>query len=134
MQMVRDIMSTTVRTISRDAIICDLEEIFVSHEISGAPLVDDSGNLAGFVSKSDVTRFDSSGEDPNYARVYEIASPTVITISPTASIEAAARKMLDEHVHHLVVIESDTLVGILSSFDFVRVVANNYRVSESRAR
>ncbi len=134
MQMVRDIMSTTVRTISRDAIICDLEEIFVSHEISGAPLVDDSGNLAGFVSKSDVTRFDSSGEDPNYARVYEIASPRVITISPTASIEAAARKMLDEHVHHLVVIESDTLVGILSSFDFVRVVANNYRVSESRAR
>lgn len=125
MQLVSEIMSTVVRTIHRDTIVCDLEELFVTHEISGAPIVDDSGNLVGFVSKSDVTRFDSSGDDPNYARVYEIASPRVIVISPTTSIESAAQKMLNEHVHHLVVMEGETLVGILSSFDFVRYVAIN---------
>ncbi|MCP4432841.1 MAG: CBS domain-containing protein [Gammaproteobacteria bacterium] len=123
MQSVSEIMSTVVRTIHRDTIICDLEAIFIRYKISGAPLVDDSGKLAGFVSKSDVSRFDSTGEDPNYARVYEIACPVVIATTPSTSIESAAQKMLEAHVHHLVVMEDEHLVGVLSSFDYVKFVA-----------
>lgn len=124
MQTVHDIMMSTVRAIHRDTILCEAEGIFVNHEISGAPLIDDWGRLVGFVSKSDVTRFDSMGEDPSYARVHEIANPKVITIESSASLEEAAQKMLHEHVHHLVVIENETMVGMLSSFDFVKLVAN----------
>jgi len=116
-------MTAVVRTIHRDTIVCEVEGIFDSYEISGAPLTDDSGNLVGFVSKSDISRFDSTGDDPNYARVYEIGNPKVISISPGASIEYAAQKMSDEHVHHLVVLEDDVVVGILSAFDFVKFVA-----------
>jgi len=116
-------MTTSVQTMHRDTIICAVEGIFDTHKISGAPLVDDSDNLVGFVSKSDISRFDSTGDDPNYARVYEIASPKVITVEPSASIEKAAQKMFHEHVHHLVVMEDETMVGVLSAFDFVRIVA-----------
>lgn len=125
MQNVHDIMIPTVRTIHRDTILCDVEGTFVTHEISGAPLIDDSGDLVGFVSKSDITRFDSMGEDPSYARVHEIANPKVITIEQSASIEEAAQIMLHEHVHHLVVVEKETMVGVLSAFDFVKLMANN---------
>lgn len=31
--------------------------------------------------------------------------------------------MLDEHVHHLVVTEGSTIVGVLSAFGFVKLVA-----------
>jgi CBS domain-containing protein len=125
MKTVSNIMSTSVRTIHRDISVCDLEEIFVTHKISGGPVIDNSGNLIGFVSKSDVTRFDSTGEDPNYTRVFEIASPIVIIISPETTIEEAAQKMLEHQVHHLVVTEAEELVGILSSLDFVKFVASN---------
>ena len=125
MRIVRDIMRTTVETLHRDTLICEVEVVFISHEISGVPLIDDLDNLVGFVSKTDIIRFDSIGGDPNYARVHEIASPRVITVASVASIDVAARKMLDEHVHHLVVTEEEDMVGVLSAFDFVKLVANN---------
>jgi CBS domain-containing protein len=125
MQKVSDIMSSSVRTIHRDLSVCDLEEIFVTNKISGGPVIDNSGALVGFVTKSDVTRFDSTGEDPNYTSVFEIASPLVILISPETSIEEAAQRMIDKNVHHLVVAEGEELLGILSSFDFVKFVASN---------
>ena len=123
MRTVRDLMTTVVRTMHRDTIVGDVERIFVNNKISGAPLVDDSDSLVGFVSKSDITRFDATGDDPNYARVYEIANPKVITISSADGIAEAAQKMLDEQVHHLVVVEEEDMMGILSAFDFVRLVA-----------
>lgn len=125
MQTVRDIMTTIVQTIHRDTIICEAENLFVAHNISGAPLTDDLGRLVGFVSKSDIIRFGATGDDPNYVKVFEIASPIIITIIPTASIEEAARKMLDKYLHHLIVMEEEALVGVLSAFDFVKLVARN---------
>ena len=74
---------------------------------------------------TDITHYDSTGGDPNYARVYEVANPKVITIESGAWIEDAAQKMLHEQVHHLVVMEEAAMVGVLSAFDFVRLVARN---------
>ncbi len=121
--IVSDMMTATVRTLHVDTFVADVETYFSKHEISGAPLIDDQGQLVGFVSKSDVSRFDSTGDDPFYARVHEIANPNVITIPPSAAIEDAAELMLRKHVHHLVVVEVTDVVGILSAFDFVRLVA-----------
>jgi CBS domain-containing protein len=124
MQLVRDIMTSTVRTLHRDTIVSDVEKIFSANKISGAPLVDESGSMVGFVSKSDISRFDSTGDDPFYARAYEIANPKVITTVPSESIVQAAQQMLEEHVHHLVVVDGQDIAGVLSAFDFVRVVAS----------
>jgi len=121
MRTVRDIMTTNVRTIHHHTLVCEVEGIFVDHKISGAPVIDDLDNLVAFVSMTDITHFDSTGGDPNYARVYEIASPKVITIGSRASIEDAAQKMFHEHVHHLVVMEEANMVGVLSAFDFVKI-------------
>ena len=124
MQRVRDIMTSTVRTLHRDTVISDVENVFLTNKISGAPLVDDTGTAVGFISKSDISRFDSTGDDPFYARAHEIANPKVIATEPSASIEQAAQLMLSEHVHHLVVMDGQNIVGVLSAFDFVRVVAS----------
>ena len=124
MQLVRDIMTSTVRTLHRDTVISDVEKVFLTNKIGGAPLVDDSGIAVGFISKSDISRFDSTGDDPFYARAHEIANPKVIATEPSASIEQAAQLMLHERVHHLVVMDGQNIVGVLSAFDFVRVAAS----------
>lgn len=118
-------MTTSVRTFHRNTHISEVEGIFVTQKISGAPVVDDLGDLIGFVSKSDITRFNSTGEDPAYVRVNEIAHPKVISIQSSASIGDAADKMLDEHVHHLVVMGEEDMIGVVSSLDFVEFVARN---------
>ena len=124
MQRVRDIMTSTVRTLHRDTVVSDVENVFLTKKISGAPLVDDTGTAVGFISKSDISRFDLTGDDPFYARAHEIANPKVIATEPSASIAQAAQLMLSEHVHHLVVMDGQNIVGVLSAFDFVRVAAS----------
>ncbi len=63
MRTVSDVMTAVVRTMHRDTIVGEVEGIFVNDKISGAPLIDDSDSLVGFVSKSDITRFDATGDD-----------------------------------------------------------------------
>ena len=123
MQTVRDIMTPTVVAMHRDKSVSDVEGLFVTQKISGAPLVDDDGNLTGFISKSDVNRFDFTGGDPYSTKAWEIAHPKVITVEASASVEDAASKMLDEEVHRLVVTNGKKMVGVLSAFDFVKLVA-----------
>ena len=121
MRTVSEIMTPGIQTIHRDESSREAERIFVTQNISGAPIMDDKGNLVGFVSKTDILRFDSSGEDPTYTRLHEIANPKVVTIDVSVPINEAAQKMVQEHIHHLVVMEGESMVGVLSAFDFVRI-------------
>ena len=57
------------------------------------------------------------------ARVWEVFTVPPITISPDETVNVAARSMLDNEVHRLVVLEDQEIVGILSSFDLLRYVA-----------
>jgi CBS domain-containing protein len=116
-------MTPTVLAIHRDDSIRDAEREFITRNISGAPIKDDRGKLVGFVSKTDIIRYDSTGEDPTYTRLYEIANPKVVTVGASELINQAAQKMLQEEVHHLVVLDGDSMAGVLSAFDFVRLAA-----------
>ncbi len=122
MRIVSEIMTPAI-PIHRDKTIREAESIFITQHISGAPIMDDSGKLVGFVSKTDIIRYDSSGEDPTYTRLHEIANPKVATIPASMLINVAAQKMLQKHIHHLVVLEGKSVVGVLSAFDFVRLAA-----------
>lgn len=122
MQSIREIITESVFTVHRDKLVCEVEGIFVTHEISGAPLVDSNGRMVGIISKSDIIRFDFTGGDPNEARAWEIASPRVITIDASASVTEAARKMLAEHIHRLVVTDGEEIVGVVTALDFVKLV------------
>ena len=46
----------------------------------------------------------------------------VLTVGPHALVEEAAMLMRDNFVHHLVVVEDDSVVGIVSSFDLLGVI------------
>lgn len=123
MPSVRSIMTESVQTIHRDAYVSEVAGIFDAQKISGAPLVDDANDPVGVISKTDVSHFEFIGGDPYSARAWEIASPSVITIEVSASLEEAARTMLEHNVHRVIVVEDGKIVGILSSLDFVALVA-----------
>lgn len=123
MRMVSEIMIPNVQAIHRDEAIREAERVFITENISGAPIKDDEGLLVGFVSKTDIIRFNSTGEDPTYTRLHEIANPKIVTIGASELINEAAQKMLQKQVHHLIVIEGKSMVGVLSAFDFVRLAA-----------
>jgi CBS domain-containing protein len=55
--------------------------------------------------------------------VEEVMSRDVVTVSPGTPVTEAARLMLDHHIHRVLVVDGDDLVGVMSAFDFVRLVA-----------
>jgi CBS domain-containing protein len=55
--------------------------------------------------------------------VAEVMSRAIVQVSPDTPIGEAARAMERQRIHRLIVVEGDAVVGILSSSDIVRAVA-----------
>jgi CBS domain-containing protein len=142
-------MQGVVATCGPEQSLGELTELLSLHQISGAPVVDDQGNLLGVVSQSDVAaylgglysdeirgaagfyqgylgRFSSA--DPAVLRLLETQSvrdlltPLVYSIGPEASLDEVIDLMLSQHVHRLPVVDQGKLVGLVSTLDVLRFV------------
>jgi CBS-domain-containing membrane protein len=128
--LVADVMTIDPIVVSVDATIEEAEELLRVHRITGLPVVDLSGRLAGVISQTDLLylavptiqaliRHHDSG-----LRVGEVMSTPAVTIEATESIRGAARRMHDERLHRLVVVDDHGRpVGVISGMDFVALAA-----------
>jgi CBS domain-containing protein len=120
-------MTSNIRTVERDKRVSAVAGILDGENIGAMPIVDEAGSIVGIVTTSDIVHFDSVGGDPTEARVHEIASPRPIELEVSSSLADAARLMLERHVHHLIVVEDEAMVGILTSMDFVALALKSER-------
>ncbi len=58
-----------------------------------------------------------------HLRVRDVMVHHVIQVAPGAPLLEAARRMVENRVHRVIVIEEGRLVGLLSALDLVRLVA-----------
>ena len=125
--LVRDLMAERrFQVVHKDTVISEVAGIFEAEKISGAPLVDDTGEVVGMITKSDIVHFEFVGGDPFVGRAWEIARRRIKTIREDASIKEAAQAMLEDHIHRLMVVDDeDEPIGMLTSFDYVRHIAES---------
>ncbi len=129
---IRDVMCKEVIAIHCERSITELETLLLNEHISGVPVISASGELMGVVSKTDLLRryqqllmlgSKTSRNDLAATRVYEIMSPTVLSVSPEDELGTVARKMVESRYHRVIVTDSDDkIVGIVSSLDILRLV------------
>src|SRR3990170_2044234 len=55
--------------------------------------------------------------------VRDVMTPVIHQVSVTASVAEAARLMVDQHIHRLVVTQGKEPVGIITSLDLLKMVA-----------
>ncbi|MDD5093052.1 MAG: CBS domain-containing protein [Dehalococcoidia bacterium] len=131
--LVRDIMTTNVVTIPSSTPIMDARKIMEAHKFERLPVVD-KGKLVGIVTKNVLQRAAPSAAtslsvwEINYLlakmTVREAMRKSVITVSPDASVEAAATLAQNHGVGSLPVVENDKLVGILTTNDYFYKILN----------
>lgn len=102
------------------------------HDISCLPIVSDDDELVGIVTVADLVRRAiplleveeaALGVTPS---VSHLMTPSVITISATASLATAEVLMRRHHIHHLVVVEAeDHVIGILSDHDLAAMMPSS---------
>ncbi|EKE03648.1 MAG: CBS protein [uncultured bacterium] len=140
---VKDIMSTDLITVQEDSTIRDLIKTFADKDILGVPVLDKDGYVVGVVSSVDILKNESSHtfyHDPlmtNFEMsLYEdakffdqpvstIMSHDVYSIGANETIAAMARIMYNKRIHRLLVTEYNKLVGLVTTFDLLKLLASS---------
>ena len=144
---VKEIMTREVITVRPFMEIRKLAELFVKEDISGAPVVDDEGNLLGIVLEESLIFQDKRVHLPTFInlsigfltlgthkfeeeikkivgnKVEDIMEKEVITISADTDVEEVATRIVEEGVHYFPVVENKKLVGVVTKKDIVRAIA-----------
>jgi CBS domain-containing protein len=76
-----------------------------------------------FVEKARRDVAEAIGKRMEHLFVKDVMIRDVITIPPDLPLAEAAQLMIERHIHRLPVVEDGKLVGIVSSLDFTRLVA-----------
>ena len=144
----QDIMTSTVITVAEDANVRELAALFLSNNISGAPVVNGQGTVVGVVTESDLIFqnkkvhlptavaildaflfLESPGKTEKElkkiaaSRVGDICSRELISVTPETGLDELATLMAEKMVHTLPVMQGDTLVGIIGKSDIIRTIA-----------
>ncbi len=158
--LARDVMHKNLIAVHEDTDLRDLAKLFLEKAITGAPVVDDNGDMVGVVSQTDLiyyslTRDDelrmSSDfyhnvriegqhlqrgfqiEDVNTGRASDVMTPVVHSVTETATVESVARLMTRRHIHRVVVRKGLKATGIISALDVLKVLGVAKRNAGSKA-
>jgi CBS domain-containing protein len=151
-----DLMSTPVMTILQETSLREAARLLSRSSISGAPVVDTEGRCVGVLSSSDFITWAVKGREPGEEGKpvsfiapwgelihiddspdhpishYMTAQP--VTVGPKASIGELALKMVDAHIHRiLVVVDQNRPRGIVTSTDILAAVAHAAKKQEAEA-
>ena len=123
---VKDFMTEKLVTFSPDQSMGEVSEVLMKKNISGGPVVDDSGNLCGIISEGDCLKEVLRGQylnSPNHSGIVEDHMiRDVLTTTPETSILEIAQRFLNEKVRRFPVMKDGKLVGQISQRDVLRAV------------
>ncbi len=116
-EAIHTIMTRNPISLSPKHTISDVETLFKLNRIHHLPVVDD-GKLIGLVTTYDLWSHRSSDAQTTF--VTDIMNTCIVKISAQDKIGTAAELFLDNRFHALPVMEGDTLVGIVTTFDVLK--------------
>jgi signal-transduction protein with cAMP-binding, CBS, and nucleotidyltransferase domain len=118
---VKDLMARNIITIQAEDSIIKAASVMDENGVSSV-VVKEGNEFSGMITERNIiSRVVSKGLDPQKIKVSEVMSTPLITISPDATIEEAARKMRDNKIRRLLVEENHQKIGIIAESDIVRV-------------
>jgi len=117
---VADLMVESVITTHQHQTIGHIKKIMKKNKVSSLPIVSADDVVEGIITFRDLT-----DEVSDETQVRHIMSKSVLTVPQYSGIHIAARIMRNHHIHHLVVTHEKKIVGVLSSFDLLKLVEDH---------
>lgn len=115
--LVSDLMTNRVMTATRHQTVGHVREVLQKHGVHSLPVVGADMELEGIVTSSDLLNGHS-----DQTRVGDVMTRDVLAVPMYAGVHIAARIMRNHKIHHLIVTHEKKVVGLVSSFDLLRLV------------
>jgi CBS domain-containing protein len=144
----KDIMTRDVIVVRPETGIEELAKILVEHKISGAPVVNEDGEIIGIVTENDLISRNKRIHIPTFIRLFDafimlerpskmeeeikkmiattvgdICTKNVITVSEDTPVEDIATIMAEKKVHLIPVVDGKRVVGIIGKVDIIKAMA-----------
>lgn len=146
----RDIMTTNVVSVSPETEIAEAVRLMLERQISGLPVIDDSGRLAGILTEGDLMRraelvtgrqsrrtHPTSPEQDAKAyvkahglKVKDVMTREVVTINEQEPLDQIAMVLEERGIKRTPVMRSGKIVGIVSRANLLRGLATK-RISDA---
>ncbi|MBA2808851.1 MULTISPECIES: CBS domain-containing protein [Streptomyces] len=118
--LVRDAMTTVVLTIGPDHTLRQAAALMSARRIGAAVVFDPDAGGLGILTERDILNSVGLGESPDTERAHAHTTTDVVFATPSWTLEDAARAMTHGGFRHLVVLDGDEPVGIVSVRDIIR--------------
>ena len=148
----RDVMQTYLISVNPETPLLEVHRLFVDEEITGAPVVDETGRLLGVISSVDLLRAVDEEHDAasagsrHFRDILEFSGPdwqegpdnfqdrlgerTVsdamtrggITVAPETLVSEVAATLRKHRIHRVFVVDGEQLCGVISTFDLVALL------------
>jgi CBS domain-containing protein len=145
----RELMQESIVLVAPEDPLIGVQRLFADEMIHGAPVVDEQNRVLGVITTSDLLQAIADDRDAAYPtpgyfedgvasftgvadqdfqealgerRVAGVMTRDIVSVSPRASISEIARTLRHNHVHRVLVIEDDVLVGIITTFDLIELL------------
>lgn len=119
---VGDYMSRKLVTFGPRTNVVEALGVILDKQITGAPVVDEQGNLVGVLSEVDVMRIviQDSYYDEGNGIVADYMTTSVDTVHPDTDIYSLAERFMKEHRRRYPVVKDGKLVGQISRRDVLQ--------------
>jgi CBS domain-containing protein len=137
-----DLMSREMVLIPKQMSMRGAARLLSQAKISGAPVIDDDGHCIGVISTTDFVRYTEKNGHYKTASCptvnsWQIVEPGAsveecvadqmtkdpVTAKPFTSICDLARRMMDAHIHRVIVVDEENRpIGVVSSTDILAAV------------
>jgi len=129
--LVSDIMTRNPHIIKPDTSLLECIKKFLKYKVGSLNIVDKNHRLVGFISQRDVLWAIVKKANLSKTKAIDISPKKLITISPSATIEDAIKKINEFKIYRLPVVSEGNLVGMLTIRDILTFYPDLYsQISE----
>lgn len=124
---VKDYMDDSTHSLEPSTDIRDAVRYLLEQHITGAPVLDENGEIVGMLTEKDCLKLLAGGDDSEYpsGTVHDYMSRDVTVVRPDMNIYFVAGMFMRDVVRRFPVVEDGKLVGAITRYDILRAIETN---------
>jgi CBS domain-containing protein len=129
MKLLRDVQIQHLLTVDGDATLHRAAQVMTDRGVGSAVVIDNS-SVVGIITERDILHAVARGDDLDSVKVAERMTPEPVAGAPGWTVVKAVRTMVDGGFRHLLVMEMQDPVGIVSLRDLMDAMAEMVQEAE----